>query len=202
MRTIIYFLFLVLASKLSAQQAAADALNKDSKSLNSRYKIIVSNSQNFTDYKVIKESYLNGFWNIVKDTLNGIRSDLQAAQDSIGELNEKIIQQNQDLELAKTEMAEMKHDSTHINAYGIDLHKGIFLTLFLGIAGGLTFLIVALYGRLSILQRSHSEITSALHDANDEFIEFRRKSLDKQMKLSRELQDERNKLDELVHQRR
>jgi hypothetical protein len=201
MRPIFYLPLLFLCSAAYAQQEVSSALENDNKSLNKRFEIMVSNSQNFTDYKVIKESYLRDFWKMVKDSVHVAHTDLKIANDTIASLNKQIELQNENLKQAENEMAEMEHDSTHINAYGLDLHKGLFLTVFLVVVGGLGFLVVALYGRQSLLQRSYDETASTLNEINEEFMEHKRKSLDKQMKLSRELQDERNKLEEISHGR-
>lgn len=199
MRFIICLVFLFVGRVSFAQQEVADALAKDGKSLNKRFTTIVSNSQNFTDYKVVKESYLLDFWKIVKDSMRLAHNNLQEANDSISSLKTRIETQKENLKRAEDEKTEMEHDSTHINAYGIDMHKGFFLTLFLTVTGGLIFLVISLYGKLSLLQRSYSETSATLADVTEEFKEHKRKSLDRQMKLSRELQDERNKLEELVH---
>ena len=58
-------------------------------------------------------------------------------------------------------------------------------------------LIAMLVGKLKLMYASAREKINLIEATNLEFEDYKRKSLDRQTKLSRELQNERNKLVEL-----
>ena len=64
---------------------------------------------------------------------------------------------------------------------------GIILIALLAFIG----LIIA---RLKMLHKSYREKADTVEEISNEYEDFKRKAMDKQTKLSRELQDERNKL--------
>jgi uncharacterized protein YoxC len=77
---------------------------------------------------------------------------------------------------------------------GIDFQKGVFVTIIGILIAALVILIGVILARLKMIHRSYKEKADTVDELNHEYEEFKRKAMDKQTKLSRELQDERNKL--------
>jgi Zn-dependent M16 (insulinase) family peptidase len=65
------------------------------------------------------------------------------------------------------------------------------------VTGILVLFIIVLLGRARLVNQSIKEKSERLTLLTDEFDQYKRKSLEKEKKLSRELQTERNKLLEL-----
>jgi hypothetical protein len=93
-------------------------------------------------------------------------------------------------------MEEIVHDSTHINVLGINFAKSVFITTVGVIFGGLILVVLLMSGRLKLIQSSLKERADAFNSLSTEFEEYKRKAMEKQTKLSRELQTERNRLSE------
>jgi hypothetical protein len=156
-------------------------------------------SQTYNDYKVIKATVLDGVWKITMDSIKAQRQVLGETRATVDKLNGELGIAQSTIAEKDSALAEMEHDGTHINVLGIDLHKYTFISItgftFLGLAvlAGLLFI------RLKYIGSSIREKSEAAEILSHEFEEYKRNALDKQMKLSRELQDERNKLQELGH---
>jgi len=65
------------------------------------------------------------------------------------------------------------------------------------VVAGLVLFVSILLGRLKITHSTTKEKTLLFDSLTLEFEEYKKKSLEKQTKLSRELQNERNKLQEM-----
>lgn len=174
-----------------AQQAAAP---EESYTLRERYGIMKSKAQSFKEYKVIKESSLDGVWKITRDSMAAKEVIIRKANQNIDTLNRQLARLNETVKQKEASMAEISHASTHITVLGMDLTKGLFITLVACIVGALLILLALIFGRMKLVNNSFHEKKLAINLITNEFEEYKRKAMEKQTKLSRELQDERNRL--------
>lgn len=94
-------------------------------------------------------------------------------------------------------MQEIVHDSTHITVLGIDFTKSVFLTTITVIVLALVGIVAVGVMRLKAMFRSQKDRADAFNELSNEYEDYKRKAMDKQTKLSRELQNERNRLSEM-----
>lgn len=159
-----------------------------------RYLLMKSKSQSFKDYKVIKETVLDGVWKIFQDSLHAKQVNIAQANDSLKKLNASVQLAKVTLKEKEDSVAMLTHAGTHVTLLGIDLLKSVFITIALSIIAGSIFFTVILLGRLKIMHINLTEKTGSFDTIQLEFQEYKRKAMEKQTKLSRELQDERNKV--------
>jgi hypothetical protein len=186
---------LLLFAGNSFAQQEADAL-EGKYPLNDRYQLLKSKSQNYKEYKVIKESVLDSFWKIVRDSVASKEAALAAKDQNIQQLKGSLTETQASLKQKEESMAEVVHDSTHIQVLGIAFSKSFFITLVAVVIGLLVLLLVFITGRLKLVHSSMKERADAFTTLSNEFEEYKRKAMEKQTKLSRELQTERNRLSE------
>jgi len=190
-------LICVLSFAGAVAQSATDALNKDDQTLRERYLLMKTKSQNYQDYKVIKENLLDSWWKIVVDSVQAKQALVRAANQKAATL-ENELKANKDL-LAQKEasMQDIVYASTHINVLGIDFDKGFFAGMMGVIILGLGVTIAVIMYTLKAIKHNLKEKADLAAAIGTEYDEYKRKAMDKQTKLSRELQNERNKLMEL-----
>lgn len=188
---------LVLLCTTGFAQKPSDALTGDH-SLDERYLIMKSKSQSYGAYKVIKESTLDGVWKISLDSLEGKKKALAAANGGIKDLQNQLSEKQAVLTEKEKSMAAIVHDSTHIEVIGISMLKGTFITIAAIAIAALLFLLVLVIGRMKLQANALSERNQAVSALTSEFEDYKHRAMDKQTKLSRELQDERNKLQAMI----
>lgn len=154
-------------------------------------------AQTFKDYKVIKEVTLDAFWKSVEDSLAKQRQGLVMANQEITSLKNQITQLNVTMQQKEASVAEIVFDSDHITVMGIAFHKGVFISIFFIALAALVALLLVSITRSQLLSRSLKEKAEGLLILSSEYEEYKHRAVDKQMKLSRELQNERNKLAEI-----
>lgn len=178
-------------------QTAADALKPDNQTLRERYLLMKTKSQNYQEYKVIKEHILDGMWKIVLDSVTAKQAAINKSQAEIKQLQAELTKNIDALKAKEDSMKEIVHASTHITVLGIDFDKGFFA----GMMGVILLLaglgIAAVVYSMKILRRNLAEKEELANSITSEYEDYKRKAMDKQTKLSRELQNERNKLQEL-----
>lgn len=183
-----------LFSIVALSQPAKQALDIQSVSLAERYKIMKANSQTFQDYKVIKEYVLDGVWKISMDTITAVGQRLEVANQKIQRLAGELNQIRTALDNQKESMSQIQYDSEHISLAGISFSKNMFRLLTFGIIGILAGVILFLLGHWKMSNSKIKEQMLMTDLISKEYDDFKRKALEKQTKLSRELQNERNKL--------
>ncbi len=192
MKLILTLLSILAASSLIAQPAAK-AIEDKTLTLQERYEVMKSGSQTYEDYKVIKGFILDSFWKINTDSINNQHARLKLANSRIDSLHVELKNVQKELVDQKASMEEIVYDSKHISVMGIPFGKGTFLVLVAAIIAGLLVFLGIIMGRMKILNSGMKEKSLIAHTITQEFEEYKRKALEKQTKLSRELQNERNK---------
>lgn len=195
-RTTILLICVLAVIGVSAQ-TAGDALERDHQTLRERYLVMKNKSQNYQEYKVIKEHILDGFWRIIQDSLNQKQASIRQAHAEINDLNKELDQNKAALKAKEESMQDVLYASTHITVLGIDFDKGFFAGMVGVILLLLGLVIAVIYYTLKMMRRNLSEKVDLMNSISAEYEDYKRRAMDKQTKLSRELQNERNKLQEL-----
>jgi uncharacterized membrane protein len=165
-----------------------------------RYQALKNESQTYERndqvYKVIKSSVLDAFWKTVKDSLQRQQQFLLKIQAKVDTLTKQKQATEEILNTQNASIQEVLFDSNHITVIGIPFTKGLFISLFVTLVGGLVFSFCVVFTRMKYAISMMNEKSRALEAVTSEFDQFKKKSLERQTKLSRQLQDERNKLHE------
>jgi hypothetical protein len=182
---------MVLGSELRAQ------VDEEDTSLNGRFQYVRTKSQTYNDYKVIKITTLDALWRATMDTLKAERSQIASLGATISEKDKEIKTLQAQMKELEASVEGLVHDSKHIAVLGMDIRKGAFnvtvLVMLLGLGGVIGFLYIKAARCTSIAQNKSRAFEKLHHD----FEEYKRSALEKQMRLRRELQTERNKWEEM-----
>lgn len=166
-------------------------------SLTQNFNTIKDKAQTFKDYKVIKQVTLDAFWKSVEDSLAKQRQTIAKQQEEINSFNVRMDQLKVEIARREEAVAEIEFDSEHITVLGIAMHKATFISVFFISLAALAALFILSFTRSQFLAHSLKEKAEAMLILNTEFEEYKHRALEKQMKLSRELQDERNRISEV-----
>jgi hypothetical protein len=190
-------LFLVsIVGATYAQQPVQKAVEDVNLTLEGRYKEMKSASQTYKDYKVIKETVLDKVWKITTDSIKRKEQQLAEAKNEIDGLQEQLRTSRKSMADQEASIKDIVYDSTHITVLGIPFAKSLFILLTAAIVGGLGFLLSMAFARVKIANSLVKEKTLIADSIAHEFEDFKKKSMEKYTKLSRELQNERNKWQE------
>lgn len=191
MRMLFALMVCLLAFQVSFAQEAELQANP---SLQERFLYMKSKSQSYGAYKVVKESTLDGVWKIANDTIAAKEAAISRAQATINQLKGELDKSIEAYKEKEKSMEEIMHASTHINVIGIDFNKSTFITTVAVIIAGLLVMLGLVIGRMKLQSNALSERNLAVSALTHEFEEYKQRAMERQTKLSRELQDERNKL--------
>lgn len=180
-----------------------DTVKNTDPSLNGQYNFMLSRTRTSPDgYKMIAKYRLDELWKNVMDTLRKEKADRKNLQQKITEQEKTVNYLKTEISGKEASLTENTNKVNEINALGISFEKGTYNIMVWSIVCALAIALVI------VIARSGKNISEAKHrtelynDIAEEYQAFKSKSVEKERKLARELQDERNRLEELLNGRK
>ncbi|HTM99284.1 MAG TPA: hypothetical protein VL088_11095 [Pedobacter sp.] len=177
--------------------ASIDTVKNTDFSLNGQYQFMLSRSKTINGYKLINPARLASVWKSVTDTLRKERVELKNTM-------AKLAEQGKTVGSLQTEVNEKEaslHSSTakadEISLLGISFTKSnyhIIVWSIIGILAISLFVVIARSAK-NIIEAKHR--TQLYDEVSAEYQAYKVKTNEQQRKLARELQDERNIVEEL-----
>ncbi len=165
--------------------------------LDDQFNELRDNAETYKVYKVIKQSDLNAFWGVVRDSANAVRTELSETYRTIEKQQSEITARDNTIAGKDEEIAELGYDATHISVLGIGMFKEAYLAISFTILALLAAALVFLYGRFKTSIATARKKVQEFTKLNAEYENYKKDALEKQMKLRRELQTQINKLEEI-----
>jgi len=196
MKRSILSLFAAICLLLITQNTFAQDTTKTDPSLSGQYQFMLSKSKTLYGAKLINPARLSGLWKNVKDTINTERKQLIASKAKINEQQKAIADLKAQIEGKESSLASSNAKLNEISFLGIPFAKStynsIVWTLIIVLALALTFVVFR-----SAKHIHEARYRSTLYqEIADEYQAYKVKANDKEKKLARELQDERNKFED------
>ncbi|MEN8815639.1 MAG: hypothetical protein ABF274_02045 [Nonlabens sp.] len=190
------YLFLSLAfticSFLSAQNQESET-----KSIDTQFKELIESSNSFKEYKVVKKAKIHDLRKNTNEHIEELNKNISSLQNDISEKDSKINTLENKLSSVNNSLSDVNAEKDSMNFLGIQTKKGVYNMIVWSIVGILGFLFVFMSLRFKNSNDTTKETKIQLQTTEEELEELRRKSIEKEQKLGRQLQDERNKVSKL-----
>lgn len=181
----------------SYQKRYVDTVKNTDFSLNGQYRFMLSRSRSSFGSKLINPVRLDALWKSVNDTLRKERVELKNAKSKVAEQEKAIASLNAEISGKESTLNNTAAKADEINFLGIPFTKGTYQLMVWSI---IVILAIALF---VVIARSTKSILEAKHrtqlydEISAEYQAYKTKSNEQQRKLARELQDERNIIEEM-----
>ena len=163
-----------------------------------QYQDVVMRSGSYQGFKEIRQDKLELFWKNISDTLARERALKNEANARIQGSARSVEQSKIELDSVKKQLEESKASVNQVNLLGMPLEKSTYSMVIWSIAALLAAaLAFAIYRSNSSLKEA-SYRTGLYNDLSEEFQKHKVNANEKEKKLARELQTERNRVAELT----
>lgn len=182
------FLLLTINSSVQAQENAGGESPIEEEFTN-----IIENSNDYQGYKVVDYNELTVLKKKTSDFIANLNNQLTVQQNTIDQHQEDISELRAELETTRNNLEEVTAEKDAITFLGMPFSKSGYMSLMWGI---ILVLIIALLIFIYRFKKNHSQTTEArqtLSTSEKEFEAYRAKALEKEQRLGRQLQDERNR---------
>lgn len=158
------------------------------KSLNGQYQYLLTKVYNY------QQPFITAFWKNIRDSLNKSSKQLKAA-------NEQILAGARSVNELKTNATEHQQElskSDSVDFFGIAFSKNGYSIMMWSIVALLGAIAAIVIFRSGSARGEAAYRTKLYTELEEEFKTYKAKANEKEKKLARELQTERNKVDELM----
>ncbi len=194
---VLFILFTVQYTNAQENGAVQEELSLDKGSIDSQFEYIYKKSGNYRSegkrYEVVRIISLDKLRKNVADSINGqiknaetLKSTIVSHESTISSLNEKLEETTNNLTGVTEEKDSMSFLSLSVSKVA---YNTILWSIILAFSG-LMLLFMFKFRRSNILTQ---EAKSSLSELEEEYEDYRRRALEREQKVNRQLQDELNK---------
>lgn len=163
------------------------------KSIDDQFTSLINESSNWQSYKVVEKGKLNQLQNNVLEAINQLQSEINS--NKVAFEKQKASLDTITLKLTTTEeaLSEALNRENNLEVIGIPTSKSTFKLL---VCIVVAILLLALGGLFIQFKKSYSDTKDAqkkLIETEEELEELKKRSLEREQKIRRQLQDEINK---------
>lgn len=162
------------------------------KSLNGQYQYVLSKTYHY------QQPMIAALWKNINDSLVAVKKQLKDAQGKLAAQNQSINSLQSDVKNKDQAINETNARQNDISLFGVYLSKTAYNLLMWGLVAGLGLALLIVILRTGGNAREAKYRIKLYEELNEEFVAYKAKANDKEKKLARELQTERNKNDELM----
>ncbi|WP_338730904.1 tRNA (guanine-N1)-methyltransferase [Mangrovimonas cancribranchiae] len=184
-------LFTVFSIALYAQED--DNLSLSSGTIDNQFEYVIRKSNNYQQYKVVKKTWLYTLKAHTLDSLKALHENLAKTQTVIDNQSKEITKLNANLSNTQNTLNKTNEEKNNMALFGMQMSKSSYNTLMwsiiIGLLGFLLFFIYKFKNSNTITR----EAKKSLSEVEEEFEEHRKRALEREQKVRRQLQDEINK---------
>jgi hypothetical protein len=186
----------VKANSLKAQQAQVqvqqDPAQLNDKSLNGQYQYLLTKTPAF------QQPLVSALWKNVTDTLNHERGKVKDLQAKLAAENKLADSLKTEANTKEQAISQSAAQVDTISLFGIVMAKSTYNLVMVGLVVGLAIaltVVILTTSKYKYDAKHHIELHEELEE---EYKTYKAKATEKELRLARELQTERNKVDELL----
>ncbi|NAS30918.1 tRNA (guanine-N1)-methyltransferase [Flavobacteriaceae bacterium R38] len=188
---------LIISFITNAQDDTAPVLSLDEGPIDNQFEYVIKKSGNYNSanvsYEVVRRAWINKLRKNVIDTLIKSKAEATKLQAQINTQQNEISSLKSELSTTNSNLTQTSKEKDSISFFGSLVQKGFYKTIMWGIIAVLTILLLTFIYKFRNSNIITQEAKSGLADLEEEFEQHRRRSLEREQKLSRQLQDELNK---------
>ena len=186
--------FVIITQNIVAQKQLSKAqVDSLPNTIENQFTKIYRLSNNWQDYKMIKRSEFVSFQKNILDSVVNLKKDIVTKQLRIENHSKSTNALKEEIKSLKENLSLSIEKEDAISLLGMSLKKGTYNSILWGI---ISLLLIALSFFIFKFSNSYvvtKEAKDSLTDVENEFEHYKKKSIEKEQKLRRQLQDEINK---------
>ncbi|SFC65000.1 hypothetical protein SAMN04487907_106183 [Zunongwangia mangrovi] len=158
---------------------------------------LIESSNNYQEYKVVNYDDLIDLRDNTNDYIQELKDQITVGKNTADQQEDEIANLEGELKTTQQDLQKVTEEKDNIVFLGLPLTKGTYMAMMWGIVA---ILILALLFFIYKYKNSNSvtkEAKKRLDDTEREFDAYKKKALEKEQRLGRLLQDEKNKVNRM-----
>jgi hypothetical protein len=180
------------AQKAKDLRMQVDPAQMNDKTLAGQYQYLLTKSYHY------QEPILGAFWKNFRDTLGVERRKVKELQAKLSAQTQTVSSLKADVTTKEQSLSETNAKVDNISVFGMMLPKSTYNLVMFGSVAGLALALIIVIATTAKYKHEARHRIELYEEIDEEYKSFKAKANEKEKKLARELQTERNKLDELL----
>jgi len=193
LKTTLSVIFLLTACITFAQDDEVEQKTLDNGNLQEQFDYIYNESNNYKSKKVVRKVWLEKYSRNVADSIKVLKDKLNATRGSLGSSESIVSEKDTQIAQLQSDLATVTAEKDQIDLLGIPMQKPAYKTTMWAIIGALLLGLIVFIMRFNSSNKVTKTTKASYQEINDEFDLFKKRTLEKEQQLKRELQDEINK---------
>ncbi|PKQ44845.1 tRNA (guanine-N1)-methyltransferase [Confluentibacter flavum] len=177
----------------SQNNTEEDELSLDKGSIDNQFEYVITRSNNYQDFKVVKKTWLYTLKAHTIDSLKAVHNDLADTKILVDTQAKEISDLKSSLESTQANLENTRSEKDNIGLFGAQMSKGSYKTIMWLIIGCLLALLALFIYKFNNSNAITRQAKKNLADIEEEFEEHRKTAVEREQKVRRQLQDEINK---------
>lgn len=179
--------FFIITSARGQEEATS------SNAIGNQFNYILEKSESYKDLKVVKTKWIQNLKSDVLNSVSRMEEELGSSKAAYEAQTELVDSLKEKLNAANSQLREYANSGPMIAFLGIEFKKSVFnsLLVFILLSSVVSVVFFAYQFKKMSCQTNHSK--SILDELEQEYQEYKRKAIEREQKISRQLQDEINK---------
>lgn len=186
MKLVFSLLTFLLLVNSSFSQETTDPIEQD-------FNNLIESSNDFQGYKVVDYEALTSLRDNTIQHIQELQNEITTQENEEDRQRERIEELEAELEQTQQDLEDVTAEKDAITFLGFPFSKGSYMALMWGIVALLVVALIIFVYRFKNSNATTKEAQKNLRETEKEFEAYRAKSLEKEQRLGRQLQDERNK---------
>lgn len=187
---------LLIFTAFTLQSNAQDSISTTNP-IQQEFQELIESSNNYQEYKVVNYDDLIDLRDNTNDYIQELKDQITVGKNTADQQEDEIANLEGELKTTQQDLQKVTEEKDNIVFLGLPLTKGTYMAMMWGIVA---ILILALLFFIYKFKNSNSvtkEAKKRLDDTEREFDAYKKKALEKEQRLGRLLQDEKNKVNRM-----
>lgn len=198
-KILIFCFVLGIGSQLQAQEETSTALQSEvantkvSGTLDAQFDAVYKKSSSYQNYKVVS---IANFHQLKKNSIDSLRyytNQLATTKTTIANQEVEIKGLKEKLEVSNQEVLNLNNTKNSVSFLGMDIEKELYNMMMFSVIGFLTLLLGLFVLKFRSAKSEARTAVDNLSKLEDEYVEYKRKAMEKEQQLGRKLLDAENK---------
>lgn len=172
---------------------AQDSLKTAENPVQQEFDQLIENSNNYQGYKVVDYDALIKLKNNTNKYVSELKNEITVQKNTVDRQEEEIGSLKDELKQTQDDLKRVNEEKDAIRFLGMPFSKGSYKALMWGIVAILLLALLIFIYKFRNSNATTREANKRLRETEKEFDAYRAKALEKEQRLGRMLQDERNK---------
>jgi preprotein translocase subunit SecF len=157
------------------------------------FSALIQESNNYQGYKVVDYDKLIELRNTTRNYITELKEEIIVHKNTVDQQNDEIQKLKSQLESTQEDLNRVSEEKDALMFLGMPFSKAGYKTMMWGIVAALVAVLLILFFRYKSSNAATKDARQKLNETEKEFDAYRTKALEKEQRLGRMLQDERNK---------